>query len=530
MADQPEKQRRLAVAMIVRNAAELLPETVVSIRGIADEIVVLDTGSTDDTVSVAQRLGARVVHKAWEESFSVARNACLTYVQSPWVLWLDAGESISRDQGRWLREFLERRADDSCAYSLPVSVPAIPGEIDGEQVFRVRLHPNRPGIQYSGRIRESLDRSLFAFGVRQEELSSVVIRRGNWEHDSGRKTARAKRNLELAELQLAQRGPTPALYNCMGEAWQMLGEGSRSIQQYRQALEMAGAESLEQLEAFYGLLTGLDGSPEHRAAQIEICLQALEVFPLDAHLLCAMGGYLQWQGKTELAMRSYGLAFQHGKIESRLWHLPEIRPLAAVTQAMTLFAQDEVNRAEEVLRQALAQYPESSRLMRQLIEILSEQGRREEALELVDRMPPDQTNREVFRTAVQGVCLAVGGNWIAAKAFLETARKSGFKQSLAYRWLIKAWLKLERHEDAERTALEWRDAVGNVAEVQRWIRDLGTVVPPLAVGSAVNAAQTAAPVPGTHSGAIRIDGQGSPARIRPPRADELEVLRSQTQK
>lgn len=50
MADQPEKQRRLAVAMIVRNAAKLLPETVVSIRGIADEIVVLDTGSTDDTV------------------------------------------------------------------------------------------------------------------------------------------------------------------------------------------------------------------------------------------------------------------------------------------------------------------------------------------------------------------------------------------------------------------------------------------------------------------------------------------------
>ena len=85
---------RLSVAMIVRDEQEVLAESIESVGKIADEIVVLDTGSADRTPELAAQLGATVHRTAWENDFSAARNHCLRLVTGNWVLWLDAGERI----------------------------------------------------------------------------------------------------------------------------------------------------------------------------------------------------------------------------------------------------------------------------------------------------------------------------------------------------------------------------------------------------------------------------------------------------
>src|SRR5688572_24897499 len=84
----------LSVAMIVRNAEDLLCQSLDSVRAIADEIVVLDTGSTDGTVDSARAAGAEVHVSPWQDDFAAARNECLTHVRGNWVLWVDAGETI----------------------------------------------------------------------------------------------------------------------------------------------------------------------------------------------------------------------------------------------------------------------------------------------------------------------------------------------------------------------------------------------------------------------------------------------------
>src|SRR5436190_13853522 len=94
---QARNKRRLSIAIIARNAAEGLAETLVSVRNLADEIVVLDTGSSDETPMIAERLGAKLHRRPWEESFAAARNTCLTLVSGDWVLWLDAGERLEKE-------------------------------------------------------------------------------------------------------------------------------------------------------------------------------------------------------------------------------------------------------------------------------------------------------------------------------------------------------------------------------------------------------------------------------------------------
>ena len=88
---------QLSLCMIVKNEEKSLPRCLGSVRDLVDEMVVLDTGSSDRTVAVAQSFGARVYHFEWYNNFAVARNEALQYVQGEWVLVLDADEVLTSD-------------------------------------------------------------------------------------------------------------------------------------------------------------------------------------------------------------------------------------------------------------------------------------------------------------------------------------------------------------------------------------------------------------------------------------------------
>lgn len=80
--------------MIVKNEESALPSCLSSVKGVVDEMVVLDTGSTDRTPEIAREFGARVYHFEWCNDFSAARNESLKYVQGDWILVLDADEVL----------------------------------------------------------------------------------------------------------------------------------------------------------------------------------------------------------------------------------------------------------------------------------------------------------------------------------------------------------------------------------------------------------------------------------------------------
>jgi len=85
---------RIALCVIARDEAEWLPGCLASAAGIADQIIVVDTGSSDRTVELAQAAGAQVIHHPWTEDFSAARNAALPHVEGRWLLVLDADERL----------------------------------------------------------------------------------------------------------------------------------------------------------------------------------------------------------------------------------------------------------------------------------------------------------------------------------------------------------------------------------------------------------------------------------------------------
>src|SRR3954468_14337058 len=101
----------VAACLIVRDEADRLSACLSALRGLADEIVVHDTGSTDDTVARARRLGATVIEGDWHDDFAAARNVGLDHCSADWIVHVDADEIIGGGIDGLRRQLRDAPAD-----------------------------------------------------------------------------------------------------------------------------------------------------------------------------------------------------------------------------------------------------------------------------------------------------------------------------------------------------------------------------------------------------------------------------------
>lgn len=460
----------LAVAMIVRNAEKTLPATLESIRPLADIIVVADTGSTDSTVEVAKKYTPNVISVDWQQSFSAARNACLDKVRSQWVLWIDTGESIASEDASSMRQFVELQADPQTAYRMMIREKRSPNTIMPEQVARIRLVPNQPGIRFSGRVREDLTPTLEARGLSVDTIPWRIHR--TVDQKAAALLNRARRDLELAELEIQERGAHARALNCLGEALQALDEHARAGECFRHAIKNAARGSVDMLESYYGLLTSLDGDPRSIEAQLAVCLDALEIFPLDMQLLCAMGGYLQAQNRLDLAARSYETAYRLGQIVPETWHLEELREVSAACFCLSSPEPDREQSVQAFLEEALQEHPQSAHLRSLAIEWYGKRNQRDTAMRHADRLPTNTPHRDTIPAVVDGICLAASQQWQPAAAILESAFEAGNRGVLCLRWLVSIHIARSDLQRAEQILAKWKQLEPNNLEVDRHLSDL----------------------------------------------------------
>jgi len=459
----------LSVVILARDEAAVLADTLQSVRPIADEILLLDTGSSDQTPQLARQHGARVVRVGWQRDFSAARNAGLRLAGGQWILWLDAGEHLSQEDARRLRRFVDHEADCRKAYLLLVRIAAPLADASAEQAAQARLMPKDPRIRFHGRVRESVRGSLQAAGIELDTLD-ILIHAHSRHHDLAWKTARAYAHLELAQLEAAGKTDCPArVWLAWGDACHDLGLFDQARQSFRRAIDTAGAGSSQQLEGYYGLISAFDSDPHFRSYALSVCLEALEAFPLDAQLLLAAGHYLEEQGQLELAARSFQTAWQHGQVDLETWHLADLHEVVGACWGLTLRALEKDEQAEKVFQDALDRYPNSVRLKRRLLDLYIHQGRCEPALALAEKLPVDQAERGPLADAVRGACKAARQEWTAALGYLQSAQLAGCRDPLCLRWLAVTLISNGRLREAEPVLRQWEAAEPHNVEPKRYL-------------------------------------------------------------
>ena len=127
--DRAQSATKLPVScfIIAKNEADRLPRTLASVLDLVDEVVVIDSGSTDGTVEIAARLGARVIHNAWP-GFGQQKRFGETQCRNDWLLNLDADEAVSPELARELRALFAAGEPPRVVYGMPVLV-VYPGRL-----------------------------------------------------------------------------------------------------------------------------------------------------------------------------------------------------------------------------------------------------------------------------------------------------------------------------------------------------------------------------------------------------------------
>ncbi|MHC4295533.1 MAG: glycosyltransferase, partial [Planctomycetota bacterium] len=163
-----ENRSTISACLMVKNEEELLPQCLDSIRHWVDEIIVVDTGSSDRTVEVAQSYGARIFHQPWEGNFSKHRNYSVEQATGDWILIIDADECIDKEDIGQIRQLLTR----SEHRVISINVYNVGGKNEETVTFlpSVRFFKRELGLKYEGIVHNLLkvppDEPILRTGVR----------------------------------------------------------------------------------------------------------------------------------------------------------------------------------------------------------------------------------------------------------------------------------------------------------------------------------------------------------------------------
>jgi glycosyltransferase involved in cell wall biosynthesis len=186
----------LSATLIVRDEERNLPECIGSLDGVVDEVVVVDTGSTDRTSEAARELGARVVSHPWRDDFAEARNVALDAARGEWILYLDADERLRPV----VRDAVSARLPSAPETAFRILLHPFAG---ATPYFEYRLWRADPAIRFRGVIHEQVVDDIHRVAARDarpvSDWGALELDHLGYEGDQASKH---RRNLPLLRRQL----------------------------------------------------------------------------------------------------------------------------------------------------------------------------------------------------------------------------------------------------------------------------------------------------------------------------------------
>lgn len=298
---------RISACVFVRNDAKDMKTWLSNAAAYADERIVVDTGSTDGTRSMAEAAGARVFDFAWQDDFAAARNASLAEADGDWAAVLDADESFFDPTE--VRAYLAMM-DVIMPHVDAVLVPIVHVDEDagGRETGRaphVRLLRLGRGLSYEGRVHEALTKAG-GEPVLYHEPAALSIRHVGY--SAGRMRAKHERNLALMERRIEETGLQPGDCRYLADTYYGLGQYAAALIYARAALDEDVRSVGAQSHLHHLLLDAMEKENISLAEQTAAARAGCEAYPLlpDFHgrlgLLLAAAGDAAARGELTQAL------------------------------------------------------------------------------------------------------------------------------------------------------------------------------------------------------------------------------------
>src|SRR5436190_8438086 len=239
---RPAEGLKLSLCMIVKDEEEMLPRCLDAVADAVDEIVVVDTGSSDRTVEIAEVFGAKVIHREWTGDFSEARNASFDAASGDWILYLDADEVLVKEDVERLRSVAGRIWREAF-FIIETNFTGDAGDGTATTHSALRIFRNRPEYRFEGRIHEQIAHKLPAYNAERLEYTNIRIEHYGYLGAVRSSKEKSRRNIELLERQLAEGSGSPAFnaFN-LGSEYAAAGDAGGALARFRDAWEIVRRE------------------------------------------------------------------------------------------------------------------------------------------------------------------------------------------------------------------------------------------------------------------------------------------------
>jgi tetratricopeptide (TPR) repeat protein len=229
--------------MIVRDEEACLGECLDSVKTLVDEIVVVDTGSQDDTLSIALRYGAKTHSLIWRDDFSEARNFSISQANGEWILVLDADEVVAKRDAVGIRQLIDAQDTDGFRFILRnyeknlnlANLTLNPDDYEEGAGYPgfipaslIRLFKNDPHIYFTGKVHESLDKSFFKHNKVAVETGIPIHHYGKVMKDRVR--LKQKVYLKLGEDKILENPDDPMAYKGLADQYLELGMTGKALE------------------------------------------------------------------------------------------------------------------------------------------------------------------------------------------------------------------------------------------------------------------------------------------------------------
>ncbi len=268
--------------MIVRNEEANIADCLKSAAGVADDVVVVDTGSTDATREIAGRLGARVIEFPWVDDFAAARNESLRHAAGDWILWLDADDRLDEENRRRLRALVDGLREENIAYVMKCLCLSAPGEQGETVVDHVRLFRNHPEIRWRYRVHEQILPSIRRLGG-EVRWSDVVIRHVGYQ-DPALRRRKLERDLRLLHREHQDSPDDPFTLFNLGSVYQEMERFEEALTMLSRSLDRSSPND-SIVRKLYALIAQAHRRMGRGAGALAACEAGRNLFPDDPELL-----------------------------------------------------------------------------------------------------------------------------------------------------------------------------------------------------------------------------------------------------
>ena len=310
----------LSLCMIVRDEEQMLPRCLAAVAPAVDEIVIVDTGSTDATVEIAKSFGAKVIEFPWTGSFSDARNVSFEAATGDWVMYLDADEVLVAEDVDQLRA-LTGRTWREAFYLVETSYTGELGDGGAMVNNALRVFRNRPEYRFKDRLHEQIAHTLPTYIPGRVEQTPVRVTHYGYLGSVRDAKEKSQRNVELLRTQAAESPKTPFLHFNLGSEYIVVGALDAAVEELRTARSLVQAEgNLTRAEYVPSLFTRLVMVLRMSGKLTEASTTAaegLELFPQFTDLVLAQARIAQMQGDTDKALDLFDRAIEMGEAPAR---------------------------------------------------------------------------------------------------------------------------------------------------------------------------------------------------------------------